>query len=132
MNLGKFKKLKVLITSAMVGKLNQRLSDTLLVQPRVIEVDETVFAIVRLAKTKDRFDYVEDAEGKVVGVEHVQIFEAKSAVLFDESDKDELMGNVLQKAVDLFIEAQALKHDGQLTMHFDDGRDDGEGEGKTK
>jgi len=113
-DLGKFKKLPILSTSATVSKLNTRLSETLEIKPQLYEPNETVFAIVRLVKAKDRFDY-ESVDGSPIGVEQIQIFEARSAVFFDEGDKDELLGSVLQKAVDLFVEAEALKR-GQLTM----------------
>jgi hypothetical protein len=124
-DLGKFKRLPILTTSAMIAKANTRLSETLAIKPRLFDSNETVFAIVRLVKVKDRFDY-QRVDDLLLGVEQVQMFEAKSAVFFDEEDKDEMMGTVLQKAVDLFIEAEAARK-GQLTLHLeDDGEDDGE------
>ncbi len=117
-DLGKFKKLPILTTSATVGQVNARLSETLEVRPRIFDSNETVFAIVRLVKVKDRYDY-QRVDSALLGVEQVQMFEARSAVFFDEADKDEMMGTVLQKAMDLFVEAEALKK-GQLTMTFVD------------
>ncbi len=127
-DLGTYDGLPVFSTGGMVVKLNQRLSDTLGVQPRIISVDETVFAIVRLGKVKDRYDYIRDDANHVIGAERVQVFEARNAVLFDESDKDALLGDVLQRAVDLFIEAEAMKRDGQLTMNLNIIEDEGSGD----
>lgn len=124
--LGDHKGKPVLFTSATVAKANNRLSETLMIKPRIFDVDETVFAIVRLVKSKDRYDYIKDVDNTVLGVEHVQMFDARSAVFFDEEDKDSMMGSVLQQAVDMFIEAEALKK-GQLTMTLTELDDDDQG-----
>lgn len=116
-DLGEFHDRPIVATKATVAKVNERLSQTLTVAPKIFDVQERVFAIVHLVKAKDRFDYVRD-DDEVIGAEQVQMFVAKSAVFFDERDKDQLLGTVLQKAVDMFIEAEAEKR-GQLVIHME-------------
>ncbi|MHB2029898.1 MAG: hypothetical protein ACYCPT_13955 [Acidimicrobiales bacterium] len=124
-DLGKFKGKKIVTTSATIAGLNKRLSETLSIKPRIYDVKETVFAIVKIEKSKDRFDYVRDIDRNILAVEQVQMFDTRSAVFFDEDDKDAMLSDVLQRAVDLFIEADALKK-GQLSLLTDDGQSEGD------
>lgn len=109
--LGSHKGHEVLTTSIIVNKLGAGLSRAVGVQPFVVEAGEVAFVAVRVSKTKDRYDYVKDDHGAIVGVELVQVFDATAATFADEK----LVGKAVAK-MQAIIETVEAERKGQLQL----------------
>ena len=83
----------------------------------IIEAGEVAFLAVRVKKTKDRYDYVYDDDGAVVGVQLVQVFDATGATFSDEKT----VGKKIQKTVDAIIADEAERKRGQMSFEVPEG-----------
>jgi hypothetical protein len=116
--LGQYKGLPITETKIIVNRLGDGLSAAVGISPVVIEASDVAFLAVRVTKTKDRYEYVKDEDGKPIGVVLVQIFDSTGAMFTD----NKMAQAGIQKMVDKIKEAEALAK-GQLSMSFDDGAD---------
>ena len=126
--LGTHKGLPITNTKIVVNKLGDGLSKAVGVEPLVVEAGDVAFLSVRILKTKDRYEYTYDDEGKPVEVTLVQVFDSTGAMFTDEK----LARAGIQKMVERIAAAEA-EAKGQLTLGLvgnDNVTDIGAGRGK--
>jgi hypothetical protein len=110
-DLGIYKGFKIKKTKIIVNKLGDGLSKAVGVEPIIVKAGEDAFLAVRVRKTKDRYEYVTNDEGKITSVELVQIFDATGATFTDDSARE-----VIQVVVDAIIEKEELEKNGQMSL----------------
>lgn len=115
-DLGEYKGYPVIGTSIIVNKLGDGLSKAVAVSPVVVHPNEPAFLGVRVRKTKERYDFVKDDDGEIIGVVLVQIFDSTGATFVEEKS----VGKVIQKTVDAIIADEADRKRGQLSLVMPD------------
>lgn len=107
-------------TAIIINKTGDGLSDAVHVEPITVEPNQDVHAVMRLRKTKDRYDFLRDkVTGKIIGVKWIQVFDCTGAAFSD----NKMSAVAVQKMVDRVAEAKALAK-GQLSMGIEVEDDD--------
>ena len=103
--------IKIIIT-----KTGDGLSKAMSVSPRLLQIEDEGYIVVKFHTQKIRFDDVTDKEGETQGVYRVQIMEALGATFVD----DDLVREVFEEMQDRIRKDEALRREGQQQLALEE------------
>ena len=98
-------------TGIIVTKTSDGLSDALHLECIYVEPGEDAHSVMRLRKTKDRYDFIRDKQGKIEGVKLIQVFECSGAAFSDAKVAVAAVAKMVER-----IERDRAERAGQLSL----------------
>lgn len=107
-----YKRKPIMGRKIVEAKLSDRLTEVAEIEPRDVPADKAVFVVGKLVKKGENYVIVRDGDGKAIGYEFVQNFEAVAGTFIDE----DLVGPVVHAMAERVAHQREFKKTGQLTL----------------